>query len=63
VIPAAAIGWPVLLVVLGVDSGLSFAAAAALMGAVNVSVGVVIFQGARLLFRSFFMERGEVAKP
>ena len=62
-IPAAAVGWPVLLVVLGVDSGFSFAAAAALMGAVNVTVGVVIFQGARLLFSSLFMEREEVAKP
>ena len=63
VIPAAAIGWAVLLLVHGVDSGFSFAAAAALLGAINVAVGVVIFQAARLLLRSLFMTRGEAAKP
>ena len=52
-----------LLIVYGVDSGFSFAAAAALLGAANVAIGVVIFQGARLLFRSFLMNRGEAAKP
>jgi hypothetical protein len=47
----------------GVDSGFSFAAAAALLGAINVAVGVVVFQAARLLLRSLFMSRGEAAKP
>jgi hypothetical protein len=50
VIPAAAIGWAVLLIVTGVDSGLSFGAA--LLGAINVAVGVVVFQAARLTFRN-----------
>jgi hypothetical protein len=52
VIPAAAIGWAVLLIVTGVDSGLSFAVAAALLGAINVAVGVAVFQAARLTFRN-----------
>ena len=52
VIPAAAIGWAVLLVVTGVDSGLSFAVAAALLGAINVAVGVAVLQAARLAFRN-----------
>ena len=52
VIPAATIGWAVLLIVTGVDSGLSFAVAAALLGAINVGVGVVVFQAARLTFRN-----------
>lgn len=62
-IPAAAIGWAVLLLVHGVGSGFPFAAAAALLGAINVAVGVVVFQAARLLLRSLFMSRGEAAKP
>jgi len=63
VIPVAAIGWAVLLIATGVDSGPSFAVAAALLGAVNVAVGVVVFQAARLFLRSLFMSRGEAAKP
>ena len=61
VIPAAAIGWAVLLMVAGVDSGLPFAAAAALLGAINVAVGVVVFQAVRLSFRSLFRSRGQAA--
>jgi hypothetical protein len=52
VVPAAAIGWAVLLIVTGVDSELSFAVAAALLGAINVGVGVVVFQATRLTFRN-----------
>lgn len=63
VIPVAAIGWAVLLIATGVDSGPSFAVAAALLGAVNVAVGVVVFQAGRLFLRSLFMSRGEAAKP
>ena len=59
----AAMGWAVLLITTGVDSGPSFAVAAALLGAINVAVGVVIFQAARLLLRSLFMSGGEAAKP
>jgi hypothetical protein len=57
VIPAAAIGWAVLLVVAGVDSGPSFAVAAALLGAINVAVGAVVFQAARLPFRNLLSHR------
>jgi choline-glycine betaine transporter len=63
VIPAAAIGWAVLLIVTGVDSGIRFATAAALLGAFNVAVGVFVFQAARRLLHSLFMSRGETAKP
>jgi hypothetical protein len=47
----------------GVDSGFSFVAAAALLGAINVAAGVVVFQAVLLLLRSMFMSRGEAAKP
>jgi hypothetical protein len=63
VIPAAAIGWAVLLMVHGVDSGFSFAASAALLGAINVTVGVIVFQATSRLLRSLLMSRGEAAKP
>jgi hypothetical protein len=51
----------VLLIVTGVDSGLPFAAAAALLGAINVAVGVVVIQAVRLSFRSLFRSRGQAA--
>ena len=63
VIPAAAIGWAVLLLATGVDSGLPFAAAAAMLGAINVAVGVVVFQAARLSFRSLFRGYRQTARP
>jgi hypothetical protein len=43
VILAPAIGWAALLMVHGVDSGFSLAASAALLGAINVTVGVIVF--------------------
>ena len=49
VVPLAAIGWAVLLVATGVGSGLAFALGAALFGLINVTLGVLVFQGARLL--------------
>ena len=62
VIPAAAIGWAVLLLATGVDSGLPFAAAAALLGAINAAVGVVVFQAARLSFRGLFSSDRQTAR-
>ena len=51
VVPAAVIGWPVLLIATGVDSGLRFAVAAGLLAAANVFVGVLAYQGLRLIAR------------
>jgi hypothetical protein len=51
VVPAAIIGWPILLIVTGVDSGWAFAASAALFAAANVSVGVLAFVTLRLVVR------------
>ncbi|MGH2672533.1 MAG: hypothetical protein ACRDHC_06125 [Actinomycetota bacterium] len=44
VIPLAAVGWPVLLIVTGEDSGLDFVLAAAALAVANVVVGVLVFQ-------------------
>jgi len=63
VIPAGAMAWAVLLIVTGVDSGLSFAASAALLGAINVAVGVVVFQAAHLSFRSLVRSHRQGARP
>jgi hypothetical protein len=63
VIPAAATGCAALLLATGVDSGLPFVAAAALLGAINVTVGVVVFQAARLSFRSLFSSHRQTARP
>lgn len=51
-----------LLIVTGVDSGLSFAVAAALLGAINVAVGVVVFQAARLAFRNLLKSHRQDAR-
>jgi hypothetical protein len=47
-VPAATIGWAVLLLVDGAVSDLSHFLGAALFGFVNVTVGVLVFQGVRL---------------
>lgn len=47
VIPVAAIGWAGLLVGTGVDSGLTFILGAVALGLINVTLGVLVFQGAR----------------
>jgi hypothetical protein len=52
VIPVAAVGWAVLLITTGVDSGLGFALSAAFVGAVNVGAGVVVYQVLRLSLRA-----------
>ena len=50
VIPVATIGWAVLLVATGVDSGVTFFAEAALFALINVTLGVLVFQAARLVW-------------
>jgi hypothetical protein len=60
VIPAAALGWAVLLVATGVDSGLSFAVAATALGAINTVVGVLAYQALAFAVRSL---RARVAAP
>jgi len=44
VIPLGAVGWAVLLIVTGVDSGATFAVGAAAVAAVNLAVGALVFQ-------------------
>jgi hypothetical protein len=51
VIPGAAAGWAALLLATGIDSGLVFAASAASVAAVNVTIGVLVFQCVRALVR------------
>ena len=51
-IPAATVGWALLLAGTGVVSDLSHLAGAALFGFINVSVGVLMFQGLRALWLS-----------
>jgi hypothetical protein len=50
-IPVAAVGWPVLLIVTGVDSGFVFALGAAAFAVANVLVGVLVFQASWLMVR------------
>jgi hypothetical protein len=58
VIPVATIGWAVLLTATGVGSGLAFASGAALLAVVNVTVGVVVFHGARSTLHRSAANRG-----
>ena len=48
VVPVAAIGWVISLIASGVGAGLPFALSAALFGLANVTLGALVFQGARL---------------
>ena len=52
VIPVAALGWAALLVVTGIDSGPRFVTAAAALGAVNATAGVLAYQVFMLALRS-----------
>lgn len=52
VVAVAAVLWPAWLVGAGVDSGLDFALAAALVGALNTAAGVLVFQAIRALVRA-----------
>ena len=60
-IPAATIGWAVLLLATGVVSGLAHFAGAALFGFINVTVGVLVFQAIRLAFRGGSRQRRHAA--
>jgi hypothetical protein len=51
VIPLAAVGWAVLLIVTGVDSGFVFALGAAAIAIPNVAFGVLVHQALWLLVR------------
>ncbi len=49
VVPLAVVGWVVLLITTGVDSGLVFVVEAGLLAAANVIVGVLLNQAVRAL--------------
>lgn len=49
VVPLAVVGWVVLLIATGVDSGLVFVVEAGLLAAANVIVGVLVNQAVRAL--------------
>jgi hypothetical protein len=51
-IPVGSIGWAILLASTGVVSGPGGVASAALFAFVNVTVGVLVFQGARSAIRA-----------
>ncbi len=61
VIPAATIGWVVLLVATDVGSGVSFALGAALFAFANVTVGALLFQGLRWLWQRSVRKDGQSA--
>lgn len=56
-IPVATIGWAVLLLADGTVSDLTNFAGAAWFGFINVTVGVLVFQGVRFAFRSLQQHR------
>ena len=51
VIPGAAVGWAVLLIATGVDSGFAFALGAVVIAIPNVALGVLVHQALLLLAR------------
>lgn len=61
VIPAATIGWVVLLFATDVGSGISFALSAALFAFANVTVGALVFQGLRSLWQRSVRKDGQSA--
>lgn len=60
-IPAATIGWAVLLLVDGSVSDLSDFLGAAGVGFINVAIGVSVFQALRLAFRGVTRHPGHAA--
>jgi hypothetical protein len=56
-IPAGGLAWAFLLVATGVDSGLAFFVGAAALGAVNVAVGVLVYQACRWVARTLVHAR------
>jgi hypothetical protein len=53
VIPLAAFGWSVLLIVTGVDNGFAFALGAAAIAIPNVALGALVHRALWLLVRRF----------
>ena len=47
----AAVGWPLLLIATGVDSGLDFALGAAALAVANAAVGILVHQALWFLVR------------
>jgi hypothetical protein len=60
-IPAATIGWAVLLLADGTVSDLTHFAGAAWFGFINVTVGALVFQAVRLAFRGASIQHRHVA--
>jgi hypothetical protein len=54
VIPAATVGWVVVLLATDIGSGTAFAASAASFGAINLTVGVLVNQAMRALLHQLF---------
>lgn len=50
--PLATTGWVVALVATGAGSGITFGLGAGVLALINVTVGVLLFQCARYLFRA-----------
>lgn len=48
-IPAATVGWVILLLATGTGSGANFAAGAAMFGVINITVGVLAYHAVRAL--------------
>ena len=59
-IPVAAVGWPIALILTDVDSGVGFFLAAALVGALNATVGVAVGAGIRSLIGRIRAKSGAV---
>ncbi|HUF58423.1 MAG TPA: hypothetical protein VMR89_02910 [Actinomycetota bacterium] len=62
-IPAATIGWAVLLLATGIVSDLAHFAGAASLGFINVTVGVLVFQAVRAAFRGVSANQRHAAHP
>jgi hypothetical protein len=60
-IPAATIGWALLLLATGGISDLAHFMGAAWIGFINVTVGVLVFQAARLAYRGIARQHRHAA--
>jgi hypothetical protein len=58
VIPAATVGWVVVLVATDIGSGAAFVASAALFGVINLTVGVLVNQAMRALLHQLVGDQG-----
>jgi len=50
-VPIAAVGWPVMLILDGIGTGWAFGASAGALAAANVGIAVALHRGAALLIR------------